>query len=122
MHSSARSTSSPPSPNSPANPCPDAGPDSQKQLRALTGTDRHGRDHLVQQAASLSLRQGRWKFIEPSRGPALNRQVNIETGNHPEPQLYDLQSDPGETQNLATTESSRLAEMQQLLNQLRAPR
>ncbi|MEY3175143.1 MAG: Arylsulfatase [Planctomycetota bacterium] len=101
---------------------PDAGPDSQKQLRALTGADRHGRDHLVEQAATLSLRQGHWKFIEPSRGQALNRQVNIETGNNPEPQLYDLQSDPGETRNLAAAESRRLAEMQQLLNQIRKPR
>ena len=99
---------------------PGAAPDSQKQLRALTGSDSHGRDHLVRQAGSLSLRQGHWKYIEPGRGPALNRQVNIETGNNPEPQLYDLQSDPGETRNLATSSPRRVAEMQALLDRIRS--
>ena len=49
----------------------------------------------------------------------MNQQVRIETGNAPEPQLYDLQSDPGETQNLAPAEPRRVAEMQSLLNRIR---
>lgn len=95
------------------------GPDSRNQLPALLGEDRHGREHLVQQAGALSIRQGRWKMIEPSKGPAVNRQVNIETGNLGQVQLYDLTADPGETRNLAAAEPARVAELQQLLDQIR---
>jgi arylsulfatase A-like enzyme len=65
------------------------------------------------------VRQGRWKLIESSKGPALNRQVNIETGNLGQVQLYDLTADPGETRNLAATEPTQVAELQQLLDQIR---
>ncbi|MEN9554234.1 MAG: Arylsulfatase [Planctomycetota bacterium] len=97
---------------------PGAGRDSLPLMRTLTLEDRHGRDHLVEQAATLSLRQGKWKFIAPGRGPAINRQVNIETGNSPEVQLYDLATDPGETQNLAKSNVSRVQEMQALLKKI----
>jgi arylsulfatase A-like enzyme len=95
------------------------GPDSRNLLPALLGEDRNGREHLVQQAGALSIRKGRWKLIEAARGPAVNRQVNIETGNLGQVQLYDLTADPGETRNLAATEPTQVAELQQLLDQLR---
>lgn len=94
-------------------------PDSQKHLPALTGHDRHGRDHLVEQAGVLSVRQGKWKYIESGRGPAINRNVNIETGNSPEIQLYDLEADPGETRNLAGMEPRRATVMGELLQKIR---
>lgn len=95
------------------------GPDSRNQLAALLGEDRHGREHVVLQAGSLAIRQGRWKLIEPAKGPAVNRQVNIETGNLSQVQLYDLAADPGETENLAAAEPARVAELQQLLERVR---
>jgi hypothetical protein len=49
----------------------------------------------------------------------VNRQVNIETGNLGQVQLYDLTADPGETRNLAAAEPTQVAELQQLLDQLR---
>jgi arylsulfatase A-like enzyme len=73
----------------------------------------------VQQAGAISLRQGKWKLIEAHSGPALSRQVNIETGNAPERQLYDLTTDPGETRNLAEVNSARVEEMQGLLKKIR---
>jgi arylsulfatase A-like enzyme len=96
--------------------------DSQNHLPALTGESSQGRESLVLQAGVLSLREGHWKAIEPGKGPAVSKQVNIETGNSPNPQLYDLSQDPGETKNLAKQEPQRLAEMLERLNRIRAER
>jgi arylsulfatase A-like enzyme len=90
--------------------------DSQNLLPALVGETPHGRDTLVLQAATLALRQGPWKYIEPGDGEPLNRQVNIETGISPQPQLYHLGDDPGETRNLAATQPARVQEMQRALD------
>ncbi|MFN9720440.1 MAG: sulfatase-like hydrolase/transferase, partial [Planctomycetota bacterium] len=96
----------------------DAAPDSLDALNALLGTDAAGRDHLVEQAGTLALRQGTWKLIMPGKGPAVSRQVNIETGNSPEVQLYDLSADPGETENVAGQNSDRVREMIALLESI----
>jgi arylsulfatase A-like enzyme len=85
--------------------------DSENQLPALLGESPRGRQLLVEQAGSLGLRDGTWKYIEPSKGARLDRNVNIELGADPEPQLYDLAADPGETRNLAAAESVRVNEM-----------
>ena len=87
---------------------PDAAPDSMNVLDALLGESPTGRDHLVQQAGVLSLRQGRWKLIEPGTGAKINRNTNTELGNDSQPQLFDLADDPGETVNLATQHPDRV--------------
>lgn len=94
-------------------------PDSLDMLATWLGESKHGRDELVEHAGVLSLRQGAWKFIEPGRGPAINRNTNTELGNAPEPQLYDLASDPGETKNLAAGQPERAKAMQARLQALR---
>ncbi len=98
----------------------EAGPDSFNVLPALLGQSETGRDHLVVHAGSLSLRKGRWKLIMPSSGPRYNRNVNIELGNDPAPQLYDLEADPGETTNLAQKEPAKVKELMALLEKIRA--
>ena len=73
----------------------DAGPDSFNVLPALLdGPHPPIREHLILQnynGKGLALRNGPWKFI-PGEGPPDN------SGG---PQLYDLQTDIGETTNLA---------------------
>jgi arylsulfatase A len=49
----------------------------------------------------LSIIRGRWKYIEPSNGPVINKNTNTELGNLNTPQLYDLGTDPGENNNVA---------------------
>ena len=96
-----------------------AGPDSLNMLPALLGNDRTGRDHLVEQAGVLSLRMGPWKYIEPGKGPALNKQVNIETGNAPQPRLFHLEQDPSEQTSIAEQHPDQLETMASLLNRVR---
>jgi arylsulfatase A-like enzyme len=94
-------------------------PDSFDVMSALLGKTGTGRDHLVQQATVLSLREGTWKFIEPSKGPPVTANTDIETGNDPGGQLYDLARDLGERHNLATQSPERMREMAARLAQIR---
>jgi arylsulfatase A-like enzyme len=93
--------------------------DSTNQLKALLGEDPHGRDHIVQHAGRLALREGRWKYIEPSQGPARNEQTNTELANDPAPQLYDLDTDIGETRNVAAQQPERVRAMAERLAAIR---
>jgi arylsulfatase A-like enzyme len=86
---------------------------------ALVGTSQTGRDHLVLQASNLTLREGKWKYLPPSKGQAIQVNTNTETGNSPEPQLYDLAADPGERRNLAQEHPERVARMSAMLERIR---
>ncbi len=75
--------------------------DSHDHLAALLGQDPVGRQSLIEHAGGLAVRRGKWKFIPASNGPRRNLSTDIELGNDPAPQLYDLDADPGEARNLA---------------------
>ncbi len=49
----------------------------------------------------MSVIEGTWKYIEPGKGPAKSAETGIELGNNTQPQLYDLNKDKGEKNNLA---------------------
>ncbi len=85
--------------------------DSRNALPALLGKDSQGRSHVVINAYTSAIRQGKWKYIHPASGAARIKEVNIETGVHPEPQLYDLESDPGERENLAGRYPEKVKEL-----------
>ena len=94
-------------------------PDSFNVMPALVGKSRTGREHLVTQSSVLALRQGSWKYIEPSKGAAMNENTNTETGNDPAEQLYDLSKDLGERQNLAARFPDLARQMSSRLGQIR---
>jgi arylsulfatase A-like enzyme len=98
---------------------PDAAPDSFNVLPALLGESQVGRDHLVEQAGMLSLRQGSWKLIQPSKRPRLNKNTNTELGNDPQPQLYNATGDPGETRNVAAEHPEKVRELTAMLEEIR---
>ena len=60
---------------------------------------------MIEEARGLGLRQGPWKFIRPR-------------GKRVEAQLYNLDADVSEQNNLIATEKERAAQMQALLEQL----
>ena len=94
-------------------------PDSFNVLAALLGQSKRGREYIVEHAGGLALRAGNWKYIEPRQGPKRSANTNIELGNDPNPQLYDLSRDPGETQNLAAQHPGRVNAMQAQLQKLK---
>lgn len=99
---------------------PGDGPDSFNLLPALLGESKTGRDHLVEHARALSLRQGQWKLIPANEGPRVNRNTNTELGTGAEPQLFDLAADPGETRNVAAQHPEKVRELTAFLNKIRA--
>jgi arylsulfatase A-like enzyme len=97
----------------------DDAPDSFDVLPALLGTSATGRDHLVEHAGVLSLRQGPWKLIEAGNGPRVLANTNTETGQADALQLYNLDEDLGETKTVAAQHPDRVREMHGLLDSIR---
>lgn len=86
-------------------------PDSLNMLGTLLGSDKIGRDHIIEHSRSgtLAICIGDWKYIEPNDGPRIKG--GNESGNDPSPQLYNLKDDLGETNNLANRYHKRVKEM-----------
>ena len=101
-----------------------AGPDSRNSLRSWLGRERKGRDHVVEMSVnrSLSVRQGRWKYTEPSDGAPTAWQTGIETGYRKVPQLFDLKKSVYEQTNVFEQNPERGRQMQQLLEEIRQGR
>lgn len=97
-----------------------AAPDSMNVLPALLGQTKQGRRQLVEDADVLSLVDGDWKLIQPSNRPAMNKNTNMELGNAPKPQLYNLARDPSERNDLADQQPERVQAMIKQLEQIRA--
>lgn len=95
--------------------------DSENILNALLGKTNKGRTVLVEQGiVSLAIVKGDWKYIEPNKGPALNKVTNIELGNSLQAQLYDLKNDIGEKNNLADKYPEVVKELSENLQKIKA--
>jgi arylsulfatase A-like enzyme len=95
-------------------------PDSEDILDAFLGKSAHGRQTLVEHSGniSFSLVKGDWKYIQPSAGAKKNKN-NIELGNDPQPQLYNLKNDIGETKNIANENPDKVKELQAILQSIK---
>lgn len=91
--------------------------DSQDHLDALLGKSKQGRANLIEQGSNdpTAIIKGDWKYIKPHPGVAYMKDVGIESGNSPSPQLYNLKDDIGEKNNLANTYPDKVKELDQLL-------
>lgn len=86
--------------------------DSKEFLDVLMGTSDTGRESLVLEATSrTALRMGDWILIPSYKGPAINKETNIELGNSGEYRLYNLKEDIGQQNNLAKSNPEKLKEM-----------
>ncbi len=93
-----------------------AATDSRDQLAALLGQEEKGRAYVVENAQTMSVSTGSWKYIIPSDGAAFWPLTATETGLNPQPQLYDLVNDRGETNNLASQHPDKVAELKAILD------
>ena len=102
--------------------------DSENRISTLLGNDRTDRPYVIGMANNhvLSVRTKQWKYIEPKDGAktigwaaTLNGE-RVETGNSPQPQLYDMQKDIKEEHNVALENAQTVFDLQNVLRRERA--
>lgn len=99
-----------------------AAPDSQNSLATFLGESTRDREYVIEHGNGLAIIQDRWKFIPPRKGNTVTAMTKsgpgkpVETGNSPNPQLYDLSQDPAETTNLASENPEIVKKMNTLLD------
>lgn len=96
--------------------------DSENVLNAMIGNSMNGRTTMIEHGVDgLALIHHNWKYIPPNNGPANTnpKLTNIETGNYPSAQLYNLKEDIGERSNLATKFPEKVEELKVLLDKLK---
>ena len=96
--------------------------DSENLLGAFLGNASTGREYLLEESHTFSLRKNHWKYIQPiprdNKAPSWMEKKGIETGFHSEPQLYNLEMDVHETVNVVQDYPDLVTEMEEQLNQL----
>lgn len=95
------------------------GPDSKALLEVFLGREKEGRTDLIIEATGRkAYRNGDWVMIPPyPDGEKMNKLVNIELGNDDEYQLFNLENDIGQQENLAAANAGKLREMIQLFEE-----
>ncbi len=91
------------------------GMDSVNHLDAFLGKDKKGRDYVIEQAGSLCVSTGDWKYISPSKGAFYSKLTNTELGNNTEDQLYYLADDIGEKVNVSSKNPEIVMKMKLIL-------
>ncbi|WNJ17913.1 arylsulfatase [Pontibacter sp. G13] len=97
--------------------------DSENHLEAWLGTTQTGRQTMLEESYTLSLRTPQWKYIEPvpkGKGFGWIKRKGIEGGFEQVPQLFELTADEGEQENLAETHPELVVEFQQQIDDWKA--
>jgi len=95
--------------------------DSQDMLEVLLGKTEQGREVMMEEAFTFGIRKDSWKYIAPTleEHAWITEIKNIEGGISDEPQLYNLENDPGEKYNLADKYPEKVVEMEALLQAIK---
>jgi arylsulfatase A-like enzyme len=80
------------------------------QTDLLLGKRETGREHFYFQGAGI--RVGKWKYLKPA---SFFYGYAIEDGREKVDELYDLNVDIGERNNLASTHPQKMAELRELM-------
>ena len=97
-------------------------PDSFKMLETILGKDKKGREFLLEEAYSYSLRYGKWKYIQPVKNEKSNGWIKnskgIESGFSTQAQLFDLEKDIREENNVAESNKKILRKIEKELENI----
>lgn len=99
---------------------PDEAPDSYDMLDVILGRSAQGRKDMLEEAYTLALREGDWKYIAPQTKPTPQWLENkhIATGLSNAPQLFDLKSDTLERHNLINANPGQATQMRDILDSI----
>jgi len=96
--------------------------DSENHLNALLGKTQQGREYMLEEAFSFSVRYKNWKYIAPLKGtteiPAWMANKGIESGLDKMPQLYNLENDKGEIRNVVNENATIVTKIETYLNEV----
>lgn len=97
-------------------------PDSFELLDVLMGKSKIGREMMIEEAFTMSLRMGDYKYIAPQTKPTPGWLANkdVASGLQQTPQLYNLKADPKEEHNLAAQQPDKTEELANQLTKLMA--
>ncbi len=96
-----------------------AAPDSKDMSDVLLGKKDKGRDTLLQESFTKALRLENWKYIKPAEKSAwINKKKNIEDGHSLEHQLYNLEQDIAEQNNIADKNPKKVNEMKAIMESI----
>ncbi|WP_298239006.1 arylsulfatase [uncultured Algibacter sp.] len=103
-------------------------PDSFNMLDVITGNSAEGRDEMLEESFTFSLRKGEWKYIQPlvtnkkkslESGIGWIKKKGIEPGGSLQPQLYNLKEDVSETTNVALENEKLVEDMQSKIEMIK---
>jgi len=91
--------------------------DSENMLSVVLGREEEGREYLLTEAFTFSLRWNNYKYIAPQTNNFdwIKERKGIEGGISDQPQLYNLIDDPGEQTNIAETHPDVLMKLEKEL-------
>jgi arylsulfatase A-like enzyme len=94
--------------------------DSEDHLDAWLGRSGKGREYMLEEAYTFSLRKGDWKYIKPQKGttPDWMKNKKVESGLSNEIQLYNLKEDLREEKNVAAEHPEIVKEIAQKLESI----
>ncbi|TLX78180.1 arylsulfatase [Labilibacter sediminis] len=96
-------------------------PDSYAMWSTFAGKSNKGREFLLEESVTLSLRHGNYKYIHPTTKKAawIKEEKNIEAGTSTEPQLFDLSKDVGERVNIAAKNKKLVKKLQAEIDRIK---
>ena len=97
--------------------------DSENVLPALLDAKESGRNEMLEESFTLSLRSGNWKYIAPFTGTTpdwLANKTAIENGLQTSPQLFDLTKDWQEQVNVAEQHPDMVEKLQHRIDTIKA--
>ncbi|WP_158839565.1 sulfatase-like hydrolase/transferase [Polaribacter sp. L3A8] len=97
-----------------------AAPDSENHLDAWLGKSKKGREFLLEEAYTYGLRFGKWKYIQPKDKPIPDwiAKKFVDPGFSAEIQLFDLEKDPSEENNIAKNNPKIVKKMENKLKEI----